>query len=271
MQGQVIDTFTWKADLAKAASATAYTSSGVKAYNDLPEGTPLYARLQMTGGGVKLNSTANPALAFYPLMLVVTETSPISGGQSFSRYYPFPGVSGSAFAVCYIPLRGSSKRTGMAATTFTFTVAASSTGEDAHSSANGNQGEVYAEICVGAPVERELYTIQHQLPLLQDYSEANRAISSFAFRRAHLGSIIMCNSANTASYRVRGLGHRAYNTTNIVETNFTITSNNVTSQSQIAPPAANVWLQPIHVDYYAAGIITDSTISMVGTIIGGPY
>jgi hypothetical protein len=268
-QDQLLDAFTWSATVANNTSATLYTSSSVNVYNELPEATPMYAKLQMTGGGLKLGSTENPTLAFYPLMLVVTETSPYTGGASFKRYYPFPGPYSYAFTVAYIPLRSMIKRPGFTQSTFTFSVAAPSAGENDFSSANGNQGEVVCEIYTGTTVERELSTIQHN-QASASYT-ANQAVSSFSWRRAHQGAVLMTTSSNGCSYRIRALNHRAFDTTNVLETIHQITSGSVTSTAQVAVPTSNTWIQPAMLDYYSAGTLNAAAFGMSGAIIGGPY
>jgi hypothetical protein len=258
--GQLIDTFSWKADLAKAASATVYDSSTSGKLLQLPPGTPFYLKVQMTGGGGKLDSTNT----VYPLMLVVSETPPISGTNGFKRFYPFPGTPAVSYTIAYIPLSAVSMSAGLAPK-FTVSVVASSGGSDAHSSANGNQGELYGEIVTGATMEREMTTIHHG-QVSATYDAANKICFNAAWRRASTGSFIVSTSGDTLGYRIKSFGHLAYGTASESVNN--ITSSTTASAATLGWAAA--WGTSCVIEGFASGAaITSRNLLLVGTITGG--
>lgn len=258
--GQQIATFSWKQDLAKAASSNAFVSTSTSNFARVPNGTPMYLRVQMTGGGGKLASTNTN----YPLMMVVTETPPVSGTNAFKRFYPFPGTPGFGFTTAIIPLLNVTQITGLAPK-FSVDVYASSGGTDAHSSANGNQGELWGEVITGPAIESEVTTICRS-ELSGTYT-TNQICFTGAWRRASSGSFLVSTGGDTLGYRIKSFGHIGHHGVASEPVN-NITSSTTTSAATLGWAAA--WGTNCTIEGFASGAdITTRALSLIGTVTGG--
>ena len=256
--GQLIDQFSYKADLAKSAAATLYDSSTKDMYRKLAPGQPIYMKLTMTGGGNKLGATE----ASFPIMLKLTENSPISSGTAMSRFWPMPGTTGVAYTTAYIPIAAPVGQ-GATYSTFSLTANGASTGADAYSSANGNQGQVYGEILTGLQVERELSTVHSARATITTLITERVAV--FHFRRARHGSLMVNTTGDTLGYTVASCSHAVWGAH--TEVNQLITNTTTTSSATVGVAAS--WGRNTSVDTFGSGAgLTGRSTLLLGSIVG---